>query len=394
MDRADGEVTAEVVLVEDDQGDALLVLELLAGRGAEFSVVWVRSMSEALESISSDVSCVVLDLGLPDVDGLSGLEAILGMENAPAVVVLTGSDDRALGEKALARGAQDYLSKGFIDEEVLARSLRYAMLRRKSEEDARHLREAELQRAESSRLQRGLLPTPLISGPELNWVVRYRPGGGRSVLGGDFYDAIELEDGLVRLVVGDVCGHGPDEAALGVALRVAWRSLVLAGQSAQSTLEALQKVLIAERSDDEKFATLCDIELDLASSKAQLRLAGHPGPLLFDGSDVSQIGPLNGGPVLGVFENASWNPVEVDLGDDWTLVVFTDGIIESRLAESHERLDLIGLVGLASLAFSNGDTLESVADMVVTGAESFHGDSLSDDVILLLLSGSRRWARV
>ena len=83
---------------------------------------------------------------------------------------------------------------------------------------------------ENARLARGLLPSPLIFDPRLTVATRYRPGGGQLQLGGDFYDLIETPDGWLHALVGDVCGRGPDEAALGVCLRVAWRTMVLAGQ--------------------------------------------------------------------------------------------------------------------------------------------------------------------
>ena len=62
-------------------------------------------------------------------------------------------------------------------------------------------------------------------------VARYRPGRANALLGGDFYDVVETPDGTVHAVIGDVCGHGAAEAAIGVCLRVAWRSLVLAGET-------------------------------------------------------------------------------------------------------------------------------------------------------------------
>ena len=69
----------------------------------------------------------------------------------------------------------------------------------------------------------------------------YRPGRERTLLGGDFYDAVQTPDGAVHLVIGDVAGHGPDEAALGVCLRVAWRTLTLAGARAEAVLPTLQR---------------------------------------------------------------------------------------------------------------------------------------------------------
>jgi serine phosphatase RsbU (regulator of sigma subunit) len=384
---------ASILLVEDDPGDAYLVEELLASRATEFTVVWVRSLAEALELVGPTTDCVLLDLGLPDTDGLDGLRSILALEASPAVVVLTGFDDRSTGARALAFGAQDYLSKGAVDDETLARSLRYAIARRQGEESSRALREAELLRAENSRLERGLLPRPLILNPDLYWSTRYEPGGRRALLGGDFFDAVELDDGTVRVLIGDVSGHGPDEAALGVALRVAWRALVIAGQTPEATLTALERVLEAERVGDEKFATVCDIELEPGLKRAHLRLGGHPSPLLFDGSAVVGIQVDTRSRMLGAQGGGSWSPTTIELGDRWTLVAFTDGIVEGRVGEGNDRLESGGLAELAADAIQQATTLGSMADFLITGAERANGAPLSDDVALILLSTAPRWNR-
>jgi serine phosphatase RsbU (regulator of sigma subunit) len=78
-------------------------------------------------------------------------------------------------------------------------------------------------------LERGLVPHPIVEDPSILIASSYLPGRRRSLLGGDFYDAVETPDGSLHLLVGDVAGHGPDEAALGAGLRIAWRALTLSG---------------------------------------------------------------------------------------------------------------------------------------------------------------------
>ncbi len=123
------------------------------------------------------------------------------------------------------------------------------------------LREERLLAAENSRLERGLLPKPLLLTDFVSCASHYRPGRARAVLGGDFYDVVELPDGRVRAVIGDVMGHGPDEAALGVHLRVAWRTLVLAEVADDQILVALARLLEAE-SPGGIFVTVCDATID------------------------------------------------------------------------------------------------------------------------------------
>ena len=133
-----------------------------------------------------------------------------------------------------------------LDGSLLHRAIRYAVERKRADISQRQLAESRLRSRENARLQRGLLPVPLLEGSWLRFASRYRPGRRRSLLGGDFYDVVRSPDGTVHAMIGDVCGHGPDEAALGVALRIAWRALTFAGLSGEELLGSLQRVLTAD----------------------------------------------------------------------------------------------------------------------------------------------------
>ena len=102
-----------VLLVEDDDGDALLVEELLRDVDAPVVVQRARSLGQAA-TLVSDAACVLLDLGLPDSQGLQGLRQLLSTDPQAAIVVLTGVASEHLGEQAVRAGAQDYLVKGEV----------------------------------------------------------------------------------------------------------------------------------------------------------------------------------------------------------------------------------------------------------------------------------------
>jgi diguanylate cyclase (GGDEF)-like protein len=126
----------KVLLVEDNPGDARLTRELLAEGGpARFDVTHVERVSEALEQLARTHFDIILqDLSLPDGKGLEIVDRI--QEGAPLlpIVVLSGFDDEALAVEAVQRGAQDYLVKGRGDGPLLARSIQYAIERKRSEE--------------------------------------------------------------------------------------------------------------------------------------------------------------------------------------------------------------------------------------------------------------------
>ncbi|MGW5558820.1 PP2C family protein-serine/threonine phosphatase [Micromonospora sp. NPDC003944] len=373
-----------VLLVEDDEGDAFLVSELLAETNSMIDLLVATSLREARQRIG-DVDCVLLDLGLPDAQGLDGLRQLLEMSSGAAVCVLTGRTDEHLGVVAVAEGAQDYLVKGQVDGVLLTRALRYAVERKRADENARRLREVELRQAESARLERGLLPQPLMTTDQVAVHTFYRPGRHAALIGGDFFDVVQTHPDRLDLIVGDVCGHGVDEAALGVELRVAWRALVLAGVPDDEVLPALEQVLMSERRLQEIFATVATVRLDLAASRATVRLAGHPPPLLLSGGRVVPV-PAPGGRLLGVRPR---RPIAYDLEldtDDWSLLMYTDGLIEGRVGAGNERLDVPGLSGLLDEPANRSVTLPELPAWLVGRAERLNGGPLADDVAMLLVS--------
>ena len=374
-----------VLLVEDDDGDAFLVRELLAEVNAPVELTVAASLREATPHLRR-VDCVLLDLGLPDAQGIDGLRRVLGAASQVAVCVLTGLEDEHLGIAAVAEGAQDYLVKGTVDGVVLTRALRYAVERRRADDNARRLREAELRQAESARLERGLLPKPLVQTDAISLQPFYRPGRQRALLGGDFFDVVQTGAGQLEAMIGDVCGHGVDEAALGVELRVAWRALVLAGVRDDALLGALEQVLASERRAPEIFATLAGITVDLARNAASVRLAGHPPPILLSGGTVRAL-PVRFGVALGIAAGIG-RPVhnhEFD-AEEWSLLMYTDGLIEGRTGTGEERLDVDGLCAVLAEPAAADVPLPELPAWLVGRAEQLNGGPLADDVAVLLLS--------
>ena len=124
-----------ILLIEDNPGDARLVRLMLEEGGANpFDLMHVGRMSDAWEPIRSGaVDCALVDLSLPDADGLEGVVQL--RERAPElpIIVLTGRDDLELAIDALQQGAQDYLLKGKVDSGLLSRSARYAVERKQAD---------------------------------------------------------------------------------------------------------------------------------------------------------------------------------------------------------------------------------------------------------------------
>jgi serine phosphatase RsbU (regulator of sigma subunit) len=229
-------------------------------------------------------------------------------------------------------------------------------------------------------MERGLLPRPEIHDRHLSVVTRYRPGRD-AVLGGDFYDVVEAADGTLYLLIGDVSGHGPDEAALGVCLRIAWRTLVLSGLVRTQLLPVLEEVLVRERRSEEIFATLCMVVIEPHRRSATLFLAGHPAPLLLDAQPIQLPDDLVG-PALGVIPGVTWGSRTIALAPGWRLLLFTDGLVEGRSAIPGQRLGVDGLLELAIVSEWYGESAPLV-DELISRARELHGEDLSDDLAVL-----------
>jgi diguanylate cyclase (GGDEF)-like protein len=134
--------TVRVLLIEDNPGDARLVEILLseAGLSPSFEVTHTERLGEALERLDRSVfDVILLDLSLPDSSGLETVDQMRMASPRTPVVVLSGQDDEETALQALQCGAEDYLVKGRGDGELIARSIRYAIERKKAEEKLAYL---------------------------------------------------------------------------------------------------------------------------------------------------------------------------------------------------------------------------------------------------------------
>ncbi|HSZ69627.1 MAG TPA: SpoIIE family protein phosphatase [Solirubrobacteraceae bacterium] len=392
MTAGNGQVAAHeelgVLLVEDDDGDARLVQDELAERLPRAQIVRSRTLREALATLGPPIDCVLLDLGLPDATGLDAVARLRLQAPGTPLIVLTGLDDEAAGVAAVQAGAQDYLVKGLVSGDQLTRSIRYSIGRRQAEEAERELLLAEAQAREMTRLEKGLAPAPLLESSSV-WVAScYRAGRSRALLGGDFFDLVQRGDDTLHVVVGDVCGHGPDEAAIGVSLRAAWRALALVGSQPEVLLQTLRHVFEHERHLPNLFATLCTLEIEPTRESARMISAGHPRPVLIDGTSVGALGGEHGGAAIGIGEGP-WQAERAELPTSWTILLYTDGIVEGRVGPSPERLGETGLHRLIAALIDRRpdwrDRPDELLEELIAGAERFNGGPLSDDVAMLLL---------
>ena len=148
-----------VLLIEDDPADARLILEALSAEiDSPFRVEWVTLLSAGLERLSKEgVDVVMLDLSLPDVQGIEAVDQVCLAAPDLLILVLSGLTDEEVARQAVQRGAYDYFSKGHVDAHWLPRALRY-VIARKTALDALAVSEARF-RAISDASPLGILVT-------------------------------------------------------------------------------------------------------------------------------------------------------------------------------------------------------------------------------------------
>lgn len=234
----------------------------------------------------------------------------------------------------------------------------------------------------SQSLQRSLLPPelPHIEGVEVE--VIYRAAGEGNEVGGDFYDLFPIRDGAYGFAIGDVCGTGPEAAAVTGLARHALRLLAREGYGGPAVLERLNSAILDEGARS-RFLTLLYGELwpqEDGSALLKVVCAGHPLPLRLrqDGTVEPAAEPQ---PLLGVMEDLELYEQTVTLDPGDVLLCVTDGVTERR-----EGTRMLGDDGLTDvLTTCTGLTAGAVAARIMRAVERFASDAPSDDMAILAM---------
>jgi serine phosphatase RsbU (regulator of sigma subunit)/anti-sigma regulatory factor (Ser/Thr protein kinase) len=240
---------------------------------------------------------------------------------------------------------------------------------------------AERERA-SALLQRSLLPPGMPTVPGVDVHVIYQANGEQNEAGGDFYDLFEIRAGLWGFAIGDVCGTGPEAAAVTGLARHALRLLAREGMSIPKVLQRLNEAILDE-GDRARFLTLVYGELEPqpdGSLSIAMACAGHPLPLVLrtDGSVRAAASPQ---PLLGVMPSLDLYTEEIELEPGEALLGFTDGVTERRYG-----LHMFGEEGLTQV-FTDcvGLSAAAVATRVRRAVEAFSPEPRADDMAILVL---------
>ncbi|MCA6096480.1 SpoIIE family protein phosphatase [Streptomyces sp. SCA3-4] len=337
--------------------------------------VWTAP-SEAAHSAALRTS--LRSLGLTDASGhlpapgtsLATAAAVGG----ETVVLPLVARNRVIGMLTLGKPTDDHFRQEILElAEDLSRRAALAL------DNARLYSE---RTAISQSLQRSLLPPELPDVPGVEVEVIYRAAGEGNEVGGDFYDLFPIRDGAYGFAIGDVCGTGPEAAAVTGLARHALRLLAREGFGGPAVLERLNAAILDEGARS-RFLTLLYGELwpqPDGSALLKVVCAGHPLPLRLrqDGTVEPAADPQ---PLLGVMDDLELFEQSVTLDPGDVLLCVTDGVTERR-----EGTRMLGDDGLTDvLTTCTGLTAGAVAARILRAVERFAAEPASDDMAILAM---------
>ncbi|MFG1913573.1 SpoIIE family protein phosphatase [Micromonospora sp. NPDC048898] len=358
--------------VELGQLRGQIIRRLRALADAAVAVNTARSTADVLQVAARHALCLAEAARVVVTAAGARSEADTGGATAadPSFVAeLTGTAGEPLGELRVWRPAGDDAQ---TDEAALTQLARLVGVR---------LENAQLYEAEhriATTLQHSLLPRSLPQLPGAVLASRYLPGTADVEVGGDWYDAINVEDDDLVLVIGDVVGKGVQAAAAMGQLRNALRAYLLEGYDPGESLTRLNRLVGS--TDGRSFATVVCLLFHPRTGRLRYASAGHPSPLVIRGGDVSFLHDRALGPPIGAIPDATYEAVDGELVAGSRLLLYTDGLIEDRQ---------LGIdAALAQLRVDAATPSEHVVDLIDAVVERVDGRPRRDDVAVLALEAA------
>jgi sigma-B regulation protein RsbU (phosphoserine phosphatase) len=287
----------------------------------------------AIASAAEKPDLILLDVMMPEMDGYEvcrRLKANPDTRDIP-VIFLTGQTQAEDETKGFEVGAVDYIHKPFSAAVVKARVRTHLMLREAHAQIAKQLVEINTELEMARQIQLSILPssTPKIGGMEI--VARYIP---MTSVAGDFYDFIVVDATHIGILMADVSGHGLPAALIASMLQVALTAQVSHAAEPGKVLSGLNHALCGKFQHN--FVTAAYVYVDLEKNTMTYGGAGHPPLLLWRKSTGSTSQLLENGLVLGQFEEATYDSLQVPVETGDRFVLYTDGILETSSPSDEE----------------------------------------------------------
>jgi sigma-B regulation protein RsbU (phosphoserine phosphatase) len=368
------------ILIADDQADLIDALRLLL-KGEGIQTEAVTSPDAALKAVQrAPFDLLLMDLNYTSDttsgrEGIDLLTRIQAVDNTLPVIVMTGWGSVDLAVEAMRRGVRDFVQKPWDNQHLVA-TLRTEIEQGRERRQRLHDEHRELE--EARRIQRKLLPSslPQFEGWEL--ASSWQPAAG---VGGDCFDAIALTPTRLALSIADVVGKGIPAALLMSNLQASVRAFATSATEPRELCQQVNRILCGHIAEG-RFISFCYCVIDTEVGTLTYSNAGHYPPIVVR-ANASVERLTEGGPVLGVFSDATYGQGAVSVGTGDRLVLFTDGITEARTAADEE----FGEDRLLDLTVRHracsAPALQARLSDAVT---SFTGGRFQDDATLMVMA--------
>jgi phosphoserine phosphatase RsbU/P len=387
------------ILIADDQPDVLNALRLLL-KGQGYETEGVTSPAELLRAMAArEFDLLLMDLNYArdttsGREGLDLLSRLREIDDAPAIVVMTGWATVGLAVEAMQYGVADFVEKPWTNSRLLeilqkqiavgrerrASRRRAAQESRDQQEIAQQFHHQEQEVAEARAIQQGLLPKSIPQRPGFEIAGAWQPAQS---VGGDYYDVLEFEDNSLGLCIADVSGKGLPAALLMSNLQAAVRGLASPGLTPDGLCSRLNS-LVCHNTGADRFITFFYARLDGPARMLHYSNAGHNAPILLH-ADGSHERLQAGGGVLGVFPRQKFASGSAQLAAGDRLVLYTDGVTEACDAADEE----FGEVRLLRLLQEHRMAAAlALQEKILAVAGEFSCGPWHDDATLLVLAVS------
>ena len=298
-------------------------------------------------------------------------ELMLRLRYRSAIVVPLTVRGRTLGALSLLRMQDDvaYDRNDLLLAETLGRRAALALENSRLYASTRHI---------ARTLQQSLLPRAMPEIPGVHLAARYRAAAEGQDVGGDFYDVFPIDATRWGIAIGDVCGKGPEAAALTALARYTIRAVAERGPA--GVLAHLNEAVLRDQGSDERFLTALVAELIHDGDEIVLDMtsAGHPAPfVLRAGGSVEEVEVH--GPLVGVFAGVDYQTARVRLGVGDKVVLYTDGLADAQAPS------VVLSEGDIATLISDGRDLDGPELAQFLESQAIGGAAARDDIAIVVL---------
>jgi len=371
-----------IVVIEDDPAILLGLSDNLCAES--YDVLTAANGEDGFRLVrDKQPDLVILDLGLPRMNGYEVCQQLRRCGLATPILMLTAQDQETNRVAGFEAGADDYVTKPFSIRELLGR-VRAILRRSEGRPDLANQRELD----EARQIQERLMPTKLPQMPGCQISAAWRPA---HMVGGDYFDVFKLDDGGMAVCIGDVCGKGMPAALMMANLQAAVKTCAARGLPPRELCAAVNHV-ICENMAAQGFISFFYGILHAGARRLTYCNAGHNPPIIgrcgrpltiSAGAEDHHPSRLSeGGGVLGVIENWTYTEDTVQLVSGDRVLLYTDGITESRNPAGEE----FGEERLLHLLKSSQIGATLLAERVVGAASEFNNGCFDDDLTVVAIS--------